>query len=103
MAMKIPGRVMKQLRHVALTGHDYEGRWKPPVEAIQQRAARLLGAAPRTIATWEGSAGGQLRDGLAYVGLAFWLGGEERGQKTIELLAQLEELEGAAVVARRAG
>jgi len=94
---------MKQLRHVALTGESFEGRWKPPVDAIQARAARLLGAAQRTIATWEGRSGGQLRDGLAYVAVAFLLGGEERAQKTLEIIAELGDLEGAAVAVRRTG
>lgn len=69
----------------------------------QAHAARQLGLSKRTIEgrELEGLGGGKLHEAYAYVGLAYRLGGEERAQAALEVLAQLEAIEGAAVAVRR--
>jgi DNA-binding transcriptional regulator YiaG len=95
---RIPPEVMAELRRAATMVEDRKtGELKP---VTQPRAAHFLGVARRTIQQWE-QTGGKLHDAYALIGLAFRLGGELRSLRCLEILAQLEHVEGVKVAASR--
>lgn len=95
----VPANIMAELRAAATSnpdGDDEEQR----ESASQVRTAQLLGVGRRTLQGWE-MVGASLHCAYALVGLGFRMGGQERGLSCLEVLAQLELVEGARVAARR--
>lgn len=87
----VPGPLMRDLRRAALSSRRYGSR-----RATQERAAALLVASARNLYEWE-KHGSTVAHAYAYVGLAYRLGGQDRAARVLQLLAQLEGVEGVAV------
>ena len=92
--VRIPGKVMAQLR-AQIVGAAGE-------PLTQVRAAQLFGVSRRTLQSWE-ARGASVAEAYGYVGLAFRVSGELGAARLLGILAQLNEIEGAAVAVRMAG